>query len=167
MILIIGSPSFIDLFLTISFPELRAIEDEFFLTEVFLKADKVVSINSVRYFYRQTENSTMRCGYNPHRALIIAALLMRAVVCRNAGMEQLANIVDGQCLLECMDWWNQFNQHDDNIRADEIRTIFKDIYRSGLKSKMLTRKDVIRIKCFYANPYMYINLIKFLGKRPR
>lgn len=156
-----------ELILEIPFPELRAIEDEFFLTEVFFKAEKVVSISNVRYFYRQTENSTMRGGYNPHRELIIDALLRRAEVCRNANMEQLANIVDGQCLLECMDWWNQFNQHDDNIRADEIRTIFKDIYKSGLKSKMLTRKDVIRIKCFYANPYMYINLIKFLGKSPR
>lgn len=156
-----------DLISTISFPELRAIEDEFFLTEVFFKAEKVVSINSVRYFYRQTENSTMRGGYNPHRALIIDALQRRAEVCRNANMEQLANIVDGQCLLECMDWWNQFNQHDDYTKAGEIRAIFIDIYKFGLKSKMLTRKDVIRIKCFYVNPYMYINLIKFLGKRLR
>lgn len=155
------------LILEISFPELRAIEDEFFLTDVFFKAEKVVSISSVRYFYRQTENSTMRGGYNPHRALIIDALLRRAEVCRNADMEQLANIVDGQCLLECMDWWNQFNHHGDNIRSDEIRAIFMAIYKSGLKSKLLTRKDLIRIKCFYVNPYMYINLIKFLGKRSR
>lgn len=148
----------------ICFPEIRAIEDEFFLTKVFFKAEKVVSISNVRYFYRQTENSTMRGGFNANRALIIDALLERAKVCRRAGKEQLSNIVDGQCMFECMDWWRQFTEHSDNVKTELVRKNFLSLYKSGLKSKALTWKDVIRIKLFYVNPRIYVKLIKLLGK---
>lgn len=149
----------------ICFPEYRAIEDEFFLTEVYVKVIKVVTINNIRYFYRQTKSSTMRGGFNPNRALIVNALLERSSVCRNAKKEYLANIVEGQCLLECMDWWNKFNQNKEYKKANDMRRIFISIYRSGMKSDMLSWKDSIRIRCFYINPYLYCGLIKVVGRR--
>lgn len=153
-----------DILREIRFPEYRAIEDEFFLTKVYAKARNVVVISNTLYFYRQTENSTMRGGFKENRSLIIDALLERANVCAELGKDELATIVKGQCLLECMDWWGLFYKHGYRDKASLVKSTFKNLLHAGMKSKKLSTKDQLRILCFRFSPQLYHKIINYFEK---
>lgn len=139
----------------VKFPEYRAIEDEFFLSKIYSKVTSIVYLNEIRYYYRQTNISTMRGGFNANRSLIVKALLERALICENMKKYKLAVIVKGQCLLECMSWWSTFSQKKIEKKANEMMSIFDTIYSDGMKSPCLTNKDRIRIFIFRRSPVIY------------
>lgn len=145
----------------IYFPLLRAIEDEFFLTDVLISISNMVIINEEMYFYRQTAKSTMRGGFNVNRSLIVDALVDRKEKYRMISRKNLIPEIQGQIILESAYWYRQLNVKSKFAkRKKKMRRIFKKNFNGGMRSKQLSMKLKLLLLSNKISPKLYDAILK-------
>lgn len=150
-----------ELLKNICFPNTRAIEDEFFLNDLYLNANSMACIETSLYYYRQTANSTMRGDFNINRSLIVFALVDCKTKFKTLIDDDLLFVVQGKILLESAFWYKEilkYSKKTNKNKLKELRHIFIDNFVDGLKSKNISiqLKTLIIINFIYPKLYMII-----------
>lgn len=143
----------------IIFPSIRAIEDEFFLTDLFLSIDSFSVANVSLYHYRRTPLSTMRRGYNMNRSNIVYALEDRKNKYKLFLPKKYIFIIQGEILLESAFWYSEIQRNSES-KIWNIRKIFIKNFCGGFLSSKITIKMRVLLIINLFFPRLYEIVLK-------
>lgn len=150
----------------IRFPKERYIDDEYWTYKLFANAKKVALVDSITYYYRQHNSSTMGRNYSVRRLDAIDAFYERYIFMKDkfpilkylAYKTFLNNCIfnfQKLCLLEDLDI-------DKEFREDLLKKYRLSVQEEGLHG--LSKKDKAIFYFFYKFPYLLSKIRNKLGR---